>query len=85
MARTPLFDLAVNRALRYLERLGTLARTRDADKLRADLGAWYTRTRFVYRIPLNDVVATLQHYPGPGYHWAGGREGAWIRGEPPHP
>lgn len=85
VARAPLFDLAVNRALRYLQRLGTLERSRDAAKLRADLGAWYTRTRFVYRIPLATVVAVLQSYPGPGYYWSGGAEGGWVCGENPRP
>ncbi|MDZ7704080.1 MAG: hypothetical protein U5L04_06310 [Trueperaceae bacterium] len=85
VARALLFDLAVNRALRYLQRLGTLERSRDAAKLRADLGAWYTRTRFVYRIPLATVVAVLQSYPGPGYYWSGGAEGGWVCGENPRP
>ena len=74
MPRDALFDLAVNRALSYALRLGLPL---DDDKaLYGGLELWYLKTRFAYRIPLEDVITTLQSYPGEG-RWAGGKEGGW--------
>lgn len=86
--------MAVNRALSYAERLGTLdgaqaaaepAGDLDRKTLRDVLELWYLKTRFAYRIPLEDVIETLLSYPGKGRYWSGGREGSWLEGENPHP
>ena len=74
MSRDALFDLAINRALSYALRLGLPLE--DSRALYGGLELWYLKTRFAYRIPLDDVVATLQNYPGEGF-WQGGREGSW--------
>ena len=74
MPRDALFDLAVNRALSYALRLGLPLE--DDKALYGGLELWYLKTRFAYRIPLDDVVATLQSYPGKG-SWQGGQEGSW--------
>ena len=77
MPRNKLFDLAVNRALSYAHRLGVPFD--DTEVLRSGLELWYLKTRFAYRIPLEEVVATLQTYPGEGSSWQGGKEGAWLK------
>lgn len=74
--RVELFDLAVARADSYATRL-SLPR-HDADALRLGLELWYLRTRFAYRIPLEEVVAALQLHPGAsGAVWRGGPGGGW--------
>ncbi len=78
MARDPLFDLAVTRALSYASRLGIL--DAEANKLRADLEPWYLKTRFAYRIPLEELISALRTYPGGGYVWRGGKAGGWEVG-----
>lgn len=76
MARVELFDLAVARALTYARRLGLPLN--DAAAVRAGLELWYLRTRFAYRVPLDEVVAVLGTYPGgEGVEWLGGPGGAW--------
>ncbi len=75
MAREDLFDLAVARADTYTERLG-LPRG-DSAALRAGLELWYLRTRFAYRIPLEQVVAALTRRPEAGGTWLGGPDGGW--------
>lgn len=85
MPRPELFDMAVSRALSYAERLGALDGDPDRTVLRNVLELWYLKTRFAYRIPLEDVVEVLLGYPGKGHYWAGGRNGEWHRGENPNP
>ncbi len=60
MERAELFELAVTRAATYLDRLMPAWReSHDAHALRAALELWYLRTRFAYRVPLDEVVAAL--------------------------
>ena len=80
MARETLFALAVNRALSYSLRLSLSFE--DAENLSRGLELWYLKTRFAYRIPLAEVVSTLQTYPGEGYFWHGGRTGGWQQEAP---
>ena len=75
MPRDALFDLAVERALSYALRLRL--DLSDARALREDLELWYLKTRFAYRISLDEVVSVLQRYPGAGQCWRGGKAGAW--------
>lgn len=75
MPRDALFDAAVNRALEYATRLGI--RHDDAGALRQGLEVWYLKTRFAYRVPLEEVLGALGSCPNPTYHWQGGREGSW--------
>jgi hypothetical protein len=77
VGRDALFDLAVDRALRYALALGLP--WRDAGALREGLEVWYLKTRFASRIPLEAIVAVLTRYPGPGHGWIGGESGAWRR------
>jgi len=77
MPRDTLFDLAVNRALSYALRLGVVLD--DAGVLRNGLELWYLKTRFAYRIPLDEVVATLESYPGEDSSWQGGKSGSWQK------
>lgn len=83
MPRDALFDLAVNRALTYARRLGVALD--DAAALQAGLELWYLKTRFAYRIPLEEVVVALQTNPGGSYFWRGGHAGGWQRGPSPRP
>lgn len=76
MARDALFDLATNRALSYALRLGLL--DGPMDRLRPGLEPWYLKTRFAYRIPLEDIIGVLRAFPGEGYVWRGGPEGGWV-------
>lgn len=85
MPRPELFDTAVARALSYAERLGALDGERNATTLHNVLELWYLKTRFAYRVPLEQVVAALMQYPGPEHYWAGGREGNWHPGVKPQP
>lgn len=85
MPRTELFDMAVNRALSYAGRLGALEGPRHQADLHGVLEVWYLKTRFAYRIPLEQVIAALTDYPGPGHYWSGGPGGGWREGENPRP
>lgn len=85
MARDALFDLAVNRALEYAQRTRALDRAEDAAALQRGLELWYLRTRFAYRIPIEEVVACLRSHPGGEAHWQGGPGGGWRPGPAPRP
>ncbi|CAN5846594.1 hypothetical protein BH24DEI2_BH24DEI2_14340 [soil metagenome] len=75
MPRDALFDLAISRALTYALRLGLAVG--DTAALRGGLELWYLKTRFAYRIPLDEVVGALQTYPGGDCSWRGGHAGGW--------
>jgi hypothetical protein len=83
--RATLFDLAVNRALSYLERLGALEGPVDRKGWGDLLRTWQLNTRFAYRIPLEMLLETLASYPGEGHYWQGGPPGRWCRGVNPRP
>lgn len=85
MPRSELFDVAVTRALSYAEKLGALEGERSPKLLHDVLEVWYLKTRFAYRVPLDQVIEVLMSYPGPGHHWAGGRGGSWMKGKNPRP
>ncbi len=85
MAREKLFDLAVNRARAYALRLHAIERADSARDLAHRLELWYLRTRFAYRIPLEEVAAVVWAGPEGHVHWAGGPTGAWLPGPPPEP
>jgi hypothetical protein len=72
--RNALFDLAVNRSLSYAKRMGL--ELNDNKKLEQGLEVWYLKTRFAYRIPLDDIMEVLQSYPNKG-SWSGGKNGRW--------
>lgn len=77
--RDELFDLAVNRAAEYAERLGIPPG--DAERTRLGLEVWYLKTRFAYRVPLDEVAAAVaSRPPGGGAAWTGGRGGSWSVG-----
>lgn len=80
MARDEIFDLAVNRAHTYARRLAL--EFGSAPKLTAGLEVWYLKTRFAYRIPLEQVVAVLvaRGDAGPAAQWEGGPGGGWVKG-----
>lgn len=61
MERGELFELAVTRAATYLDRLMPAWRreSHQPSELRTALELWYLRTRFAYRVPLEEVVAAL--------------------------
>ncbi len=83
--RNALFDLAVNRARSYALRLNALDRAESERDLARRLELWYLRTRFAYRIPLEDVTVRLWNGPRGEAHWAGGPNGRWHQGPPPEP
>ena len=83
--REELFDLAVNRAFAYARRTRALERARDARTLARELELWILRTRFAYRIPLEEVAERLLAAPDGEVHWSGGPDGAWRAGRPPRP
>ncbi len=85
MSRDALFDLAVNRAAVYLDRLGLLGKQISMAERKLRLEPWYLRTRFAYRIPLEAVLEVIESYPGPNRYWTGGRQGCWQEGENPRP
>lgn len=85
MPRNALFDLAVNRAASYLARLGLLGGAKTRAERRQGLEAWYLKTRFVYRIPLEAILDRLEGYPGPDHYWTGGEAGGWQEGKTPNP
>ncbi len=61
MPRSELFDLAVARAATYLDRLrpGWRESGLPEAEVAGALELWYLRTRFAYRVPLEEVVAAL--------------------------
>ncbi|HRN19053.1 MAG: hypothetical protein WC972_08510 [Trueperaceae bacterium] len=61
MSRTELSTLAVTRAATYLDRLrpGWRESGLPPAELTRLLELWYLRTRFAYRVPLEEVVAAL--------------------------
>lgn len=75
----------MNRALAYARRTGALEGRPDALALQRDLELWYLRTRFAYRVPLEQVVAALLRCPPGEVHWRGGPQGDWHEGPPPTP
>lgn len=83
--RDELFDLAVNRALAYARRTRALERARDARELARELQLWVLRTRFAYRLRLEEIAARLLEAPSGEVHWHGGPEGGWRAGPPPRP
>jgi hypothetical protein len=72
--RGELFDLAVNRSLSYARSVGL--ELNNKEKLEQGLELWYLKTRFAYRIPLDDITQVLESYPGTGT-WTGGTDGMW--------
>jgi hypothetical protein len=74
MTRDSLFDLAIERALSYTKSLNISMQNKE--EVQKHLELWYLKTRFAYRIPLEDIVEVLQHYPGQG-KWSGGKDGSW--------
>jgi hypothetical protein len=74
--RNELFDLAITRALDYAQRLNL--NLQDADELKRGLELWYLKTRFAYRIPLEDVLKVLQTHRK-NHQWQGGKKGHWIQ------
>jgi hypothetical protein len=75
--RDKLFDLAVARALDYATRLKL--DLHDATELKTGLELWYLKTRFAYRVPLEDIINILQTCPEKHYQWQGGKHGQWIK------
>jgi hypothetical protein len=76
MPRDALFDAAVNKALAYALRLGLPLD--DPERLRGGLELWYLKTRFAYRVPLDEVVAALSRATGAHSSWKGGAAGRWL-------
>lgn len=83
--REELFDLAVNRALSYARRTRALERAGDVPQLVRELELWVLRTRFAYRIRLEEVASRLLTAPPGEVHWRGGPSGGWRQGAPPRP
>ena len=78
MPRPDLFDAAVNKAHTYALRLGLPLD--DPARLKGGLELWYLKTRFAYRIPLENVVKTLASAPRDGaWVWQGGPDGSWKK------
>jgi len=74
--RDALFDAAVNRALAYALRLGLPLD--NPEKLRVGLELWYLKTRFAYRVPLDDVLEALGRCSDASHTWKGGAAGRWL-------
>jgi hypothetical protein len=74
VARDSLFDLAIERSLSYAKSLNISMQNKE--EVKKYLEVWYLKTRFAYRIPLDDIVEVLQRYPGQGT-WSGGKDGSW--------
>lgn len=75
-SRDVLFDLAVNKAAEYVLRLGLVSK--DPVEVRQGLEVWYLKTRFAYRVPLEEVAVAVAERPSEGaVSWTGGRAGAW--------
>lgn len=86
MARSELFDLAMNRALAYARRTRALERSADVRSLARELELWQLRTRFAFRLDLDAIAARLLAAPATGdVHWQGGPDGGWREGPPPRP
>lgn len=83
--RVELFDLAVNRALAYARRTRALERAGEVPALTRELELWALRTRFAYRIPLEQVAERLLSAPAGEVHWQGGPDGSWRPGPSPRP
>lgn len=83
--REALFDLAVNRALTYARRTRALDHAHDVPTLCRALELWMLRTRFAYRVRLEEIAERLLDAPDGEVHWAGGPDGAWREGPPPRP
>ena len=73
--RDVLFDLAVTRAAEYAARMAVPPG--DPVRTRAVLEVWYLKTRFAYRVPLDEVAAAVSARPSGPASWSGGREGGW--------
>lgn len=73
VARDALFDLAVERTLSYAQSVNISTRDKE---LKKHLEVWYLKTRFAYRISLDDITEVLRRYPGQG-KWLGGKDGSW--------
>lgn len=74
--RDVLFDLAVNKAAEYIQRLGLASA--DPAEVRRGLEIWYLKTRFAYRVPLDEVAEAVARRPASAAVWHGGRGGAWA-------
>lgn len=75
--RDVLFDLAVNKAAEYAARLGIPAG--EPERTRLGLEVWYLKTRFAYRVPLDEVAEAVASRPvGSPAVWTGGRDGTWT-------
>ncbi|MGL4609806.1 MAG: hypothetical protein ACRCYY_08995 [Trueperaceae bacterium] len=74
--RDTLFDLAIERALTYAQSLNISFQ--DKKLLEDKLELWYLKTRFAYRVPLEDIINVLSSYPGQG-KWTNGKNGAWQK------
>lgn len=85
VARDELFDLAVNRALRYARRTRALDRTDGVTALARELELWQLRTRFASRLDLEAIARCLRSAPPGEVHWRGGPDGGWCDGRPPRP
>ncbi len=81
MSRHALFDLALARALSYATRLAFIDKGLSSKLLYDRLELWYLKTRFAYRIPLEEIVVILQSYPNDGSVWQGGKNGHWQKAE----
>ncbi len=79
MSRHVLFDLAVARALSYATRLAILDKKHSSKAMHDGLELWYLKTRFAYRVPLEDIIEILQTYPNDGSKWQGGKTGKWQK------
>lgn len=91
MPRAALFNLAINRAYLYLS--SSKGWSDDATLVQQRLEPWYLKTRFAYRIPLDNIVQCLLRYPRDtheardthkaphkvSYRWQGGAQGAWHK------
>jgi len=75
--RDALFDLAVNRASSYVQRLDSYHHVTDEGEMVKLLEAWALRTRFASRFDLRAIARILLEKPADGSQWAGGEDGAW--------
>jgi hypothetical protein len=46
--------------------------------MHAAIELWYLKTRFAYRIPLDEVITALLGWPGDRATWTGGGDGGWA-------
>ncbi len=75
--RDALFDLAVNRASSYVERLDSYNHVTNEGEMVKLLEAWALRTRFASRFDLRAIARILLDKPADGSQWTGGEDGAW--------